>query len=334
MQFLSIETINTLKDLSDLVGDRNVDYILVANSLKRSPQIKLQFDQLCQDTIQQGESVDYQKKITLLNKYTENSDIFEAIALLSSNGWKILSNLNTLPNYLNIPPSIVIPSSANTLGNNESIKQDIYTEVMNMLNTPPHIIDPGVFNEYSTIQNAKIGEFDVTSANPAYWFPVPLGTITLYSSLSNTSIDVPAYPEEVGDSTKANYNQMPDLLYQYEPWNVYESSGPRSNPYTFDLHRDMWSGNHNDGKANELIRFCQSCCYPEYNGSAVYSDIITLYIQGRPLITGIMTDFNVHWDGPILQDGWYGHFKLEFTITEVSTIPLTNQSVKNKPLIG
>ena len=100
------------------------------------------------------------------------------------------------------------------------------------------------------------------------------------------------------------------------------------------MHRDMWSGDHSDGKANELIRFCEACCYPRFNGAAVNSGTVTLYIKGQPLISGIIEDVTVHWDGPILQDGWYGHFTLEITITEIASRALNYDVVKSMPLIG
>ena len=332
MQFLSIESVSKLVDLSNLVGDRNVESILVVNGLSRTVNIKDEYTQLC-DSARLGDQITGQRKKTILNKFTQDSDIFEAACLLSENDWKVLNTLNTLPNYLYIPETIELASSADILGNGVPVKNTIYNAVMEMLGLDPPIIDPGIFNEYSVIKNTKISDSNI-STNPPYWFPIPLGAVTLYSSLSDSSIDFPAYPEEVPDSTKANYTQMPNLLYQYEPWYIYESSGPRSNSYKFDLHRDMWSGNHNDGKANELIRFCQSCCYPRYEGSAVYSDIVTLYVNGYALIRGIMEDYSVNWDGPLLDDGWYAHFTLEFTITEISDIELNNDTVRSKPLIG
>lgn len=335
MQFLSIESVSSLKDLCNLVGDRNADYILVANGLSRVPNIKQEYEALITNAIELGVNVDAQKKKTILNKFTQDSDIFETAALLSETNWRVLSQTGTIPGYLYIPETITLPSSADVLGNNEAVRTTVYNDVIDMLSTPPYIIDPIVFNEYSNIKNMQITDTTTSSTSlSTYWFPIPLGEVTLYSSLAGTSIDFPTYPEELEDKVQANYTQMPDILYQYEPWYVYESSGPRSLPFSFDIHRDMWSGNHNDGKANELIRFCQACNYPEYNGSAVYSDIVTLYIHGSSYISGIMTDCSVKWDGPILDDGWYAHFVIDFTINEISPIALNNSSVRSKPLIG
>ena len=334
MQYLQIDKNTKLKDLSSIVGDRNVDYILVANNLDRSVNIGQSLQQACSEAISENPNVDPQRKKTILNKMTDDSDIFEYASLLSEVDWRVLSNINTFPNYLYIPETISIPSYANTLGNNESIGKDIYLKVMDMLSTDPYMIDPVVFNEYSNIKSSQIISSRSGQQTQGYWFKVPLGEVTLYSSLSNSSVDFPCYPEEVDNSIKANYTTMPDLIYQYEPWYLYESSGPRSNTYTFDIHRDMWTGDYRDGKANELIRFCEACCYPKYNGSAVYSDIVTLYVSGSALIRGIVTSVDTKWDGPLLQDGWYAHFQLEISITEISDTALNYDTVRSKPLIG
>ena len=127
---------------------------------------------------------------------------------------------------------------------------------------------------------------------------------------------------------------MPDLLYQYEPWQLYNSSGPRTNTYLFHFHRDMWTGDHRDGKANELIRYCEANCYPEFNGSAVNVPTVTLYIAGSPLIHGVMTQVDTTWDGPIGLDGYYLNCELSITITEVSETALNYNVIKGKSLIG
>lgn len=335
MQLLSISKNTSLIDLANIVGDRNVEYVLASNQLTRSVNIGAHFSELCNNIVSSNSYITPQRKKTILNTLVSDSDIFEATSLLSEDNWKIMSNLNTLPQYLYIPESVEIPKSAKTLGNGIHISSVVYEDVMGMLSTTPYIIDPAVFNEYSTIKNSKFLKSNASGSDSMYWFPVPLGNVSLYSSLSGIAVDIPAYPEEVDDSFKANYTEMPELLYQYEPWYLYQSSGPRSNTYRWEtLHRDMWSGDHVDGKANELIRFCESCCYPEYNGAAVYTDIVTLYVNGQTLISGIVTDVSVKWSGPLLSDGWYAAFSLELTITEVSPYPLTNSSVRQKSLIG
>lgn len=336
MQFLSIENTTRLSELSERVGSRNVEYILALNDLTRTPDIGQQFYTRCEDIQQNTEEVPYQRKITILNSFTQDSDVFETAALLSENGWKVLSNLNTFPDRLRIPDTITLPDSTDIIGNGIYIGSVPYNKAMNWLNTPPHTIDPSIFNEYSTIRSARVQAFSpyggVTERNQ--WFNLPWGEVTLYSSLSGDSVDFPVYPEEVEDGVKANYTTMPDILYQYEPWYLYQSSGPRSNTYEFFFHRDMWTGDHRDGRANQLIRFCQANCYPEFNGSAVNVSTVSLYVSGSNLITGILTECNTQWSGPLLSDGWYASCRLTLSITEISQEALNYTVQANKPLIG
>lgn len=334
MQYLSINSDTTLADLSDRVGDRNVETFLAINGLTRSPNIGEQFTSMIENILQTGSIVDWQRKSTILNKFSGDSDIFEEAALLDNNSWKVLDALETFPDRLKVPETITLPSSTDILGNGQGVDSRVYENAMNSLANEPHTIDPGIFNSYSTIQNTQItGSVTPTSTNTTL-FNLPWGDVSLYSALAGESVDIPVYPEELEDSVQANYTTMPDLLYQYEPWQIYQSSGPRSNQYTFHMHRDMWSGDHRDGKANELIRFCQAACYPEYSGSAVYSDTVTLYFKGSSLITGILTSVNVKWSGPIGLDGWYLEFELTLNITEVSEQALSNSVVRSKSIIG
>jgi hypothetical protein len=144
----------------------------------------------------------------------------------------------------------------------------------------------------------------------------------------------PVYPEEYDDGVSANYEEMGEMLYQYEPWKVYKSSGPRENTFTFKMHRDMWTGDHRDGNANALIRGCEANCYPDYDGSLVNVPIVTLYIHGSNLITGVMTSCKTHWSGPIGLDGYYLCCDLTLTIVEVSPQALNYNTVRSKGLIG
>lgn len=335
MQFLSIDKDTSLSTLSDIVGDRNVESILFTNNLKRIHNVGKAFSSMCSKTIEETSDIDSQRKMTLLNTVTDTADVFEAVSLLDNTGWRLFSTLGTLPSMLKIPETITLPMTVDMLGREgHGISTIIYKKVMDCLRES-RVIDPSIFNEYSlTKQTRIINNRSVSVADPFQWFKIPWGEVTLYSSLGNDSKDFPVYPEEISDSYAANYTQMPDMLYQYEPWQVYQSSGPRTNTYTFKFHRDMWSGDHKDGRANELIRFCEANCYPEYNGSAVNTATVTLYIAGKPLITGVLTSVVPRWSGPLGHDGFYLYCELEITITEVSETKLDYSTVRNKSLIG
>lgn len=338
MQFLEINESTTFEELVERVGERNIEYILAANDLTRTPNIGQVFSEKCLEVMRTAAEVDWQRQINILNTLTSSADIFENAALLSQSEWKILSTLGTFLNMLKIPESIVLPDATDILGSEEGVLSSIYKKAMEGLKGPSHSIDPGIFNEYSTIHTSQIISSNHGSSHsasdPFQWFQLPWGKITLYSSLSGESKEFPVYPEDLSDSVSANYTEMPGLLFQYEPWYVYQSSGPRSNSYTFKFHRDMWSGDHRDGKANELIRFCKANCYPEYNGSAVNTSTVSLYIDGVNHVTGIITKVEDRWSGPIGQDGFYLYCELTIDITEVSTTPLSYQSEMSKGLIG
>lgn len=336
MQFLSLQDNTKLKDLTNIVGQRNLESVLHLNGLTRTPNIGQQFKKVCDEIVGATTAVNVARKIALLSGLTEDTDVFETASLMDEDGWKLLSSKNTLPGKLKIPTTMTLPDSVDVIGDKKPVAKSIYEKVADSLRKSG-MVDPSVFNNYKTIATpVSVTAVPVTSSgsNPMQWFLAPFGDVTLYSSLDDSRVDFPVYPEELSDGVKANYTQMPELLYQYEPWQIYSSSGPRTVPFTFHFHRDMWTGDHRDGKANELIRACEANCYAEYKGSAVYTSLVTMYICGKGVITGVMTDANVEWTGPIGLDGWYLECKLSFNITEVSPTPLNFSTVKAKGLIG
>lgn len=337
MQLLEVDENTTLSDLSKKLGDA-LDSFLHLNGVSRTPNVGKAFQKLCDNAIQETSDVSYEKKASLLNGLTTDSDIFEKAALLAEDGWKILSSMNVLPGSMKVPDGVVLPDSTSVMGNGESVPSDIYNKVMKCLKNQT-AINPSIFNGYNAVVSvASVGLTTNTAARGSdttfQWFKLPWGMVTLHSSLDDSTIDFPVYPEELSDARKANFTQMPEQLYQYEPWQLYQSSGPREHTYNFHFHRDIWTGDHRDGKANELIRACEANCYPEFKGSAVNVSTVTLYIAGQPLISGVMTNVTVDWSGPLGLDDWYLECKLGITITEVSKDPLNFQTVKNKGLIG
>ena len=340
MQFVRVSNSTTLSDLIDIVGKRNIDSVLSLNDMTRSLNIGQSFNAKCNEVASNSATpnVTSVQKLSLLNSMTDSSDIFEKASLSTESEWKVLNTLNTFKGYMRLPDELTIPASSNVLGNDLPVAKSVYREVRTCIQMN-NAVDPEVFSSYQYVQPSgnyvdTLVKKDKQQADPFQMFHIPWGEITLHSSIDDDSADFPVYPEEISDGVKANYNQMPDLLYQYEPWQVYQSSGPRDVPFTFHFHRDMWTGDHRDGMANKLIRFCEANCYPEYNGSAVNAPISTLYIGGKEVISGVMTSCTTDWEGPIGLDGWYLECTLKISITEVSKRPLNYSVVKNKNLIG
>lgn len=333
MQFLQVPEKMSLSNLRERVGTRNLDSVLNLNSISRTPIISKALKTLYDNTISMTDVVDSQRKMTVLNSLTNDADVFETAALLDENGWKLLSSKGTMPSMLRIPETITLPDASDIIGGtNIPVDKLVYDRAMNYLRNN-QAIDPIIFNTYNMRRSSQI--YDTASGgNPIQWFNIPWGKISLYSSLSGTSVDFPVFPETYSDGYKANYDTMPDMLYQYEPWYTYKGSGPRSNDYVFKMHRDMWSGDHRDGKCNDLIRFCEANCYPDYNGAAVNTSTVTLYISGKALISGILTDVKVEYDGPVGLDDFPLVVELTLSITEVATAPVTHTTMLRRGIIG
>lgn len=336
MQYLKMTKDLTLSALSNIVGERNVDTVLNANSMERSVNVgKAFYDRIKE--MAAGTEVDYQKKLNILNQFVGDSDLYEKAALGSEDDWQALAQYSCFTDAIKIPIEVKLPPSTGVLGNGEPVSDSIYRRCTNSL-LEEHEIPSSIFSDYNTSYAGNyVGVTDdgrVFMGEPFQWFNLPWGEIALYSSISQELVYFPVYPEGFDDGRSANYEEMPEMLYQYEPWKVYKSSGPRELSFTFTFHRDMWTGDHRDGNANDLIRACEANCYPEYDGSLVNVPIVTLYLHGRNFITGVMTNCTANWDKPIGLDGYYLMCKLSFTITEISPEPLDYHTVRQKGLIG
>lgn len=337
MQYLKITKDLTLSKLSNTVGERNVDSVLNANGLSRTVKIgELFYDRA--GKVSASDQVDYQKKLNLLNQFVSDYDLYEKAALGSEQDWLSLAQYNCFLDAIKIPDDVQLPPSEGLLGSGISVPNNIYQACVASLRKPPdHVIDPVIFAEYDasfTTTSFGVTSGKTSAAEPFQWFKIPWGDVCLYTSLSDEMLYFPVYPEELSDGYVANYEEMPEMLYQYEPWEVYKSSGPRDMQFTFSFHRDMWTGDHRDGYANALIRKCEANCFPEYNGSLVNVATVSLYIKGQNYITGVMKDCNVKWSGPLGLDGFYLYCELTFSIREVSPEPLNYSTVRNKGLIS
>lgn len=339
MQFLKIDENTSLSDLSEVVGYENTESVIAYNGIERRNDIGKALKELTDDAkniaIAPDEASVAQRKTTILNRCSSDEEVFQNVATLDSEGWNVFAATGTFENALRIPDSITLPKTDDVIGNGQMLSRNAYNEVISKIQsgeTPSE--DMGAFNTYISGRTTLVNPNSDSSGFT--WFNIPIGDISLYSSLAGESIDFPCYPSEFSDGVKANYDTMPDMLYQYEPWQVYKGSGPRQCTFTFDIHRDMWSGNHKDGMCNKLIRFCEANCYPRYNGAAVDMATVTMYLKGKVLVSGILTDVTPNWDtdSPIGQDGFYLHLKLQLTIVEVAQERLNYDVYRAKELIG
>lgn len=335
MQYLEMTKDMTLSKLASVVGERNVDSVLNANGLDRSVNIGKDFAEKIKNISSEPET-DYQKKMSILNQFVGDYDLYEKAALGTEQDWNALATYNCFTDAIQIPIEVQLPPSVGILGNSEPVSGLIYDACISDLKKSGKI-NISHFSEYAAIPDSVGLGVSYTGATstgePFQWFKLPWGEITLYSSISGEMLEFPVYPEGMDDGVSANFDEMGEMLYQYEPWKVYKSSGPRQKTFTFEFHRDMWNGDHRDGCANDLIRGCEANCYPNFDGSLVNVPLVTLYIHGVNNITGVMTDCKTNWKGPIGLDGFYLVCELSFTIVEVSQQALSYDVIRNKGLL-
>lgn len=337
MQFLRLDRNMRLVDLASVVGQDNLDTTLAINNMERQPDIYESYQTMRNSFISSAAPlVSFERKQTLLNQVVSDAELFEYVALQDEDSWKLFSSAGVLDGYIRIPDTVNAPNSTRIIGGNaDPVQKNIYSESMGCLKRGINVL-PEIFNQYAQVSAAKMLPGTVRSSSLYQNFKIPFGSVTLYSSLSDESIEFPVYPSELSDGVKANYDTMPDMLFQYEPWQVYKSSGPRQCTLSFDMHRDMWTGDHRDGQCAKLIRFCEAACYPRYNGASVQTTTSTLYIAGKSYVSGIITDVTPKWDtnSPLGLDGFYLHVILTITFVEVSKEPLSYDTIMRKGLIG
>lgn len=355
MQYLMISETDTMQSLSRIVGSQNMDDLLSENGLRRTPKIGKQYYDNCRQVIANTpQDVTPERKAALLNGLTNSQEVFEKACLQDEDEWKVFSTYHSFVDALKVPETMVLPYSYKVIGSSSNADSEViigsgsansvadpvssgtYRTVINQLTTTG-TIDPGVFNKVNTARSSSVQVVNQTSNGakiPQYAYNLPWGKIQIYSSLFDEVVDIPAYPEDFDTGRKAQYTSMPDIIYQYEPWIVYQDSGPREQSLDFHLHRDMWTGNHLDGNANNLIRFCEANTFPKINGSAVNSGTVKIFIDGYTFISGVLTDSRTHWSGPIGLDNWPLEFTLSLSIQEVAPVALTCDVVRNLPLIG
>lgn len=336
--FLKVRNDMTLRDLSYSIGSSAVNSVLNVNGLVRERNIGSQYARKCNDVMSNSPSVSWKRKQEVLNAFSTDTDVFEHAAMQDDDCWKVTDQMMSFVDALAVPDTVDIVRYDDVMGNGVPVTTQVYQNVMNSLESVGYV-DSSIFNSFSTIKPSSKSSLTYSLSSSSgvngifQSFKMPWNDVTFYSSLNDSSVSIPAYPESVKDPRSASYVTMPDVLYQYEPWYLYSSSGPREVSFEFHLHRQMWTGDERDGMANEMIRFIQASVYPNYSGSSVVTDTCSMYIKGSEYIRGIVSNVDVEWSGPIGSDGFYLEFTLSMTFVEVSPRTLSNESVRSFPLI-
>lgn len=151
----------------------------------------------------------------------------------------------------------------------------------------------------------------------------------LYLYHTKQFIVIPTYPESVGDTSVAQFNQtMP--LARSAPIFSYMNSGPRTVNLSLKLHREAMAMVNRDVSnvkldigddyVDTLIKQIQAVAYPVYASSSKMVDppLVALRIGNEIFIKGVVTSgCNVTYELPILKGDKYAQVSVQFSISEV-----------------
>lgn len=151
----------------------------------------------------------------------------------------------------------------------------------------------------------------------------------IYLYHTKTFIVIPVYPESVGDTSVANFNQTSPLA-RSAPIFSYMNSGPRTVGLNLKLHREaMTMVNRDvsnvkldigDDYVDTLIKQIQAVAVPVYASSSKMVDppLVALRIGNEIFIKGVVTGgCNITYEAPILKGDKYAQVNVQFSISEV-----------------
>jgi hypothetical protein len=298
--------------------------------LGRYPEI-LQFPALTDDStrrqlteqFEQQRINDAKRALTLASTST---DVFAAAVVLDLQELQVLSRENMFPDKVLVPDHTALITGV--IGNNTSVPPLTLRTALNTVDENRVPFSSPNFSAMTQSLTAPQTGNNVDNGNN--WH------ITLAEEVG-IAIDratpdymmIPCYPDGgVQDDFTANFEEMPEARHQYEPWQIYKSSGGRTVTLVFKLARVLWSGDYTDGHCENLIRYCQSAAYCNYLGSLVDVPLVTVICGDYFKIRGYVHSVGVHWHGefgtdlkPLLAD-------LKITIQEVSDTPLNADAIR------
>lgn len=145
-------------------------------------------------------------------------------------------------------------------------------------------------------------------------------------------ITIPVDPTQVSDSMQASWaNSTP--LSRSAPIYSYQSSGPRTMQFSFDLHRDLvkqfnpdWAKTGKD-VVDQLINNLEACVLPTYQetGKIVNPPIISVKLRNEIYIKGVVQSVGKNFQLPIINYGdeqtpnfKYALVNINFNVSEVT----------------
>lgn len=120
----------------------------------------------------------------------------------------------------------------------------------------------------------------------------------------NLVINLPCYPDEIGDSTSVNWAET-GIVGRSTPIYSYTSTSARAISFSFDLHREMpkdlskRTGTGDLYNIENIIKVLRKCAYPNYENSGLKPPIV-MFRFGKFKTKGIVTNVSFTWKKPIV----------------------------------
>ena len=181
--------------------------------------------------------------------------------------------------------------------------------------------------DYTSYMNSMGYATDQRSGVSRIFYPTP-NFIYLYHT--KKGIVLPSWPDNISDSTSANFSQTTPLG-RSAPIYSYTGSGPRTVGFQFQLHRDMLEQtnannptlNPGDDYVEVMAKEVQAAALPNYGTAEKMVDppLVAVKIGNEIFIKGVIVGaVQVSYSGPIMAgkyDDKYAIITIGFTVYEV-----------------
>jgi len=138
---------------------------------------------------------------------------------------------------------------------------------------------------------------DITFSNNQYNLDCYM--LIIYGGYDSETVHLmlPCYPDELRDSTSANWSQI-TILGRSSPLATYTGTGFRGVSFSFTLHREM---TENDQEIENILQALRKTVYPEYATTGLKIPI-TQFVFGNFKVKGMVKSVDFTWKKPIIKD--------------------------------
>lgn len=144
----------------------------------------------------------------------------------------------------------------------------------------------------------------------------------IVNRLTGTRIVMKVLPEDISDSSAAQFNQQVPLGRSVPIWG-YASSGPRNISFQVTLHDDMCE----DGLLKTVYN-CYALQYPKYEGNQIKPPKAIITIGNIIRISAVPQSVSVSWRKPV-RDNIYISAEVSFSFASAEEIPFGSDDIES-----